>query len=186
MNNLRPVLGVGLPKTGTTSLKRALRLLGYPRVWGHNPAYCERYFAGDFDCLLKAFGEYRAAQDLPWALIYQLVYREFPDTLFVLTKRKTEDAWFDSLCAHAARKELLNRDYGVRERVFGYRKPDDNKGHHIDIYRKHIETVRDFFADKGTLIEVSWDDGDAWGALCSALGLPLPNAPFPHANKKPA
>jgi len=29
---------------------------------------------------------------------------------------------------------------------------------------------------------VDWQPGDGWEPLCAALGVPVPDAPFPHVN----
>ena len=46
-------------------------------------------------------------------------------------------------------------------------------------YEAHIAAVR-----AGVPAEqlVEWQPGDGWGPLCDALGVAVPDAPFPHAN----
>jgi hypothetical protein len=46
--------------------------------------------------------------------------------------------------------------------------------------------VLDFFRNQGALHLVRtfcWEDSDGWDSLCSFLGVPIPNAPFPHSNR---
>jgi hypothetical protein len=46
-------------------------------------------------------------------------------------------------------------------------------------YERHIEAVR---AEVPPERLVEWTTGDGWAPLCEALGLPVPDAPFPHVN----
>ncbi len=49
------------------------------------------------------------------------------------------------------------------------------------IFNKHIEDVKAYVpADKLLIYDVS----DGWGPLCKFLGVPEPNEPLPHLNKK--
>ncbi len=181
---LRKVIGVGLPKTGTSSLQSALKLLGYKRFAGFDMDDCMKYLRGDIEPLVAKMETRDGAQDWPWPLLYQPLYRAYPDALFVLTLRKDEDAWCASMQAHAELKRKLVRPPGMRQHIYGYENPADNPQHHIDHYRAHNDRVRDYFSGKGQLIEACWENGDGWEVLCDALALPVPADDFPHANKR--
>ena len=49
----------------------------------------------------------------------------------------------------------------------------------IAAYERHNADVR-ATADPARLIE--WQPGDGWEPLCAALGVPVPDDPFPHVN----
>jgi hypothetical protein len=49
----------------------------------------------------------------------------------------------------------------------------------VAAYDRHIQEVRER-VPPGRLVE--WQPGDGWAPLCQALGLPEPEAPFPHVN----
>jgi hypothetical protein len=49
----------------------------------------------------------------------------------------------------------------------------------IAAYERHNMDVRST-ADPSRLVE--WEPGDGWGPICAALGVPVPQEPFPHAN----
>ncbi len=180
------IICVGLPKTGTSSLRDALLLLGYGPRLGFNNAHCERYLNGDINGLVAELAPYQFAHDWPWCLMYEAIYQAYPDTVFILTKRRSVNDWFSSLKSHADRKhERLGPErISMRSRVFGYENPMDNRIHHIQFYRTHIQKVRSFFGDRGTLVELSWDSGHGWRQLCAALGKEVPDTPFPHVNKR--
>ena len=46
-------------------------------------------------------------------------------------------------------------------------------------YERHLEQVRAEI-DLGRLVE--WQPGDGWERICRALGVPVPDQPFPHVN----
>ena len=55
----------------------------------------------------------------------------------------------------------------------------DDREAAIAAYERHNAEVRRR-APKERLVE--WSPGDGWEPLCRALGVPVPDAPFPHAN----
>src|SRR6478736_8260017 len=95
------VFGIGMGKTGTTSLERAFIELGY-RV-GPQTVF-ERHFdawaAGEFGALLADIERFEAFQDVPFCLprTYRLLYERFPSAKFVLTVRNSSVQWYESLC----------------------------------------------------------------------------------------
>lgn len=102
------VLCFGLPRTGSSSLREALRLLGYHDVyhgasaWSENPRDCElwlealrakychqgrEYGREDFDRLL---GHCQAAMDQPATLFAKELLDFYPDAKVVMTMRDYE------------------------------------------------------------------------------------------------
>lgn len=49
----------------------------------------------------------------------------------------------------------------------------------IAAYQEHVARVRTT-VEPGRLLE--WQAADGWGPLCAALGVPVPDEPFPHEN----
>ena len=49
-------------------------------------------------------------------------------------------------------------------------------------YDAHAAAVREAFAGTGRLLE--WRATDGWAPLCAALGVPVPDEPFPHVNTR--
>ncbi|CAF5135466.1 unnamed protein product, partial [Rotaria sp. Silwood1] len=91
-NNLR-VIGAGLPRTGTSSLKTALEILGFGPCHHmtellKKPEQGEiflRIFDGyeaDFRELLKG---YRSSVDVPTALFYKELHQLYPQAKLILT-----------------------------------------------------------------------------------------------------
>lgn len=175
------VLGIGLNRTGTTTLGVCLR------HWGFNHRACdhaafELWRTGRYDELLSVVRQYDSFEDWPWPLIYREIDEAFPGTKFILTRRKDPQTWFDSLCRHAER--IGPTDY--RESIYGHAMPHGHREEYIAFYERHNEAVRAYFRDRpDDFLEVCWEQGDGWDELSSFLGLQRPDLPFPHANQTP-
>jgi hypothetical protein len=48
-------------------------------------------------------------------------------------------------------------------------------------YEQHNATVRATVPPERL---VDWQPGDGWDPICTALGMPVPDTPFPHTNTK--
>src|SRR5690606_37291517 len=77
--------GIGLNKTGTSSLRAALEHLGY-RVCGPRKDLLRAIRRGDFSGFDQVVDAYDAFEDFPWPLVFEYLYERYgSDTKFVLT-----------------------------------------------------------------------------------------------------
>ena len=97
------VIAPGFGRTGTTSLKEALEILGF------GPAYQmqEIFFKRPFHVSLwrdavrgnanwnKIFKDYGSITDFPASSFYKDIYKEYPNAKFILTERDF-DSWYNS------------------------------------------------------------------------------------------
>jgi hypothetical protein len=177
------VIGIGLNKTGTTTLAVALKLLGYERHLSNRRDLLARLRAGDLAPALAALEAADVAEDWPFPLMYREIFDRFgEDARYVLTVRRDAEAWLASLKAHALRTPP---DRHARLLAYGYAYPQGAETHHLAFYARHNAEVRAFFRARGAshlLLEACWEAGDGWDKLCGFLGLPVPPVPFPHAN----
>ena len=175
------IVGIGLNKTGTKTLGECLRHWQLMHKSFDAQAF-ELWRQKDYPALLRIVDEYESFEDWPWPLIYQEIDLAYPDSKFILTKRKSPKVWFQSLCKHADRTgPTIFRKY-----VYGYEMPHPYKDQHIQFYNNHLTSVRAYFRSRPeSFIEVCWEDGDGWQALATFLGFATPLIPFPHANKVP-
>lgn len=175
------VFGIGLSKTGTTTLDGAFTLLGLRSV--HYP-FPERMVAGD----LAFLDNLDAATDISITAYYRELDRRFPGSRFVMTTRPLEP-WLASVERHFAardpKKYLGDSPAGIiRERCYGRRQFD--RAAFIDAFHRHHAQVRDYFRPRpGDLLEMSICNGEGWSVLCPFLGLPTPHVDFPHLHKQP-
>jgi hypothetical protein len=193
------VVGAGLGRTGTHSLKLALeQLLGgrcyhMLEVFEH-PEHIQHWQDAvdgkpiDWDALFEG---YTAAVDWPEAAFYEELSERYPDAVVLLSTRRSADAWWDSANAtifEISRREVppdvpdsLQRQIKMAHDMFDKTfTPDwDDPDAAKRAYEKHNETVRETIAADRLL---DWQPGDGWGPICAALDVPVPDEPFPHVN----
>lgn len=181
-SRLAKVIGVGFHKTGTKTLAACLETLGYRNRSLDREAF-ERWRLGEIDALLDEMCDADSFEDWPWPLVYREASERFPDARFVLTTRRDDAVWLESLSLHIDRHRTTTFNY--RGHVYGVDEPRAHPERFLEVYRAHNAGVREFFAAKpGRLLEVCWEDGGGWEPLCRFLGHPVPDAPFPHANRR--
>jgi hypothetical protein len=170
------VFGIGFHKTGTTSLAKALTILGY-RVTGPNgvddPAIAEHVYEMAFD-LAKKFD---AFQDNPWPILYRELDKEFPNSKFVLTIRPTSP-WIKSILNH-----FDQDDTAMRKWIYGVGHPKGNEAIYVDRYERHNREVLEYFSGRtNDFLILDVTRGEGWQKLCPFLGKRIPSAAFPCAN----
>jgi hypothetical protein len=196
------VVGAGVGRTGTLSLKTALeRLLGgrcyhmletFDRpddlpVWeaavnGTQPDWPA--FLSDFD----------ATVDWPASAFWPEMAEAFPDAIVLLSTRSSTDAWWNSAHntifdvmrgerppadgaigeVHRAQASMVHAMFEVR-----FTKDVQDEAAAKAAYEAHNAAVR-AGVDRARLVD--WQPGDGWEPICAALDLPVPAEPFPHAN----
>ncbi len=189
------VVGSGLGRTGTKSLKDALELLlGAPcyhmmECFQHpdHPATWHAAMRGepvDWDQLLDG---YVASVDWPAAACWKELAEANPDAL-VLHSERPADQWFASA------------DATIFE-TFKHGPPDDRPNEWFDMATAMLRDrfTPDFLDRDAAMAAVDawnadvrasapadrlliWNTGDGWDPICEALGLPVPDEPFPHTN----
>ncbi len=187
------VVGAGLGRTGTHSLKLALeQLLGGPcyhmtEVFGR-PADLDVWadaYRGSPPDWTELFADYRAVVDWPAAGCWRQIADAFPEAPVLLSERDA-DGWWTSASATifavvggppGADGEGFARMTEAMLAAFDHDWRDEKAAKAA--YLAHNDEVRATVpADR--LIE--WRPGDGWGPLCAGLGLDTPDEPFPHVN----
>ena len=165
---LDPVFGVGLGKTGTTTLWEALNILGW------SPGY---HNVVDW---MIAFSP--SSSDSPAAIRYERLATAYPRAKFVLTVRDRQ-SWLRSRDNQRRRRPGRFEEYSdVRKYLYGTTNPaptQDPWGK----YQAHVAAVRAFFEGSGRLLELNICEGEGWEKLCPFLGVEVPDIPFPWANR---
>lgn len=182
------VFGLGLSKTGTSSLCDALNLLGVKTV--HYP-FDERTFAElrEGNYRLSLMEDYQGAVDIPVAPFYAQFDREYPSSKFILTVRERE-GWLESCEVHwrlmSQWWENFPRFKRFQEFIGAcvYGTHAFNRERFDFVYRTHAQNVCDYFRGReDDFLVIDICGGEGWEKLCPFLGLPAPRAPFPHANE---
>jgi Sulfotransferase domain len=178
MRQFNKLFGVGISRTGTTSLAAALNQLGIPTI--HWPTS------------MHAICKYRGAVDTTVACRYVELDQIFPGSLFIYTERDAS-TWLESVRGHfRAFGDDLMLPEGHKQfaeeaniRLYGAIRPIDRTL--LESYTRHHESLLSYFKrDPDRLLRMNLAKGDGWGSLCSFLGLPIVDAPFPHINSTEA
>jgi hypothetical protein len=185
------VVGAGVGRTGTLSLKFALeRLLGAPcyhmmEVFGkpeHVPLWygATRGKMPDWHALMRG---YAAAVDWPASAFWPELADASPDALVVLSVRDA-DSWWRSAngtifpgAERAPTEEWRRMIDGMFASRFTSAIRDREAA--LAAFERHNEEVRTRVPAHRLL---EWRAGDGWAPLCQRLGLPIPAEPFPHVN----
>jgi hypothetical protein len=191
------VIGAGVGRTGTMSLKIALEgLLGGPcyhthelfqRGWYHARLW-QQAFDGRLRDWDEIYGDYVATVDWPGAAAWRELSVAYPDALVLLSVRSSADAWFASVAPTVG--ELMARPPTASIREWHAMATEMLRTRFAPVplerdaavaaYERHNAQVRAAIpADR--LVE--WQPGDGWAPLCGRLGVPQPDEPFPHLNK---
>ncbi|AQZ67209.1 unnamed protein product [[Actinomadura] parvosata subsp. kistnae] len=203
------VVGAGFPRTGTTSLRKALeRLLGAPCY------HMEELFARpgdaavwrdacagtlpDWDGFLAG---YAAGVDWPVSWFWRELSAAYPDALVLLSRRESPERWYESMdrtvlqgARHlmgggpagerppllAGSAEQADAMQDVIRALFGgaFGDPYD-RDRIVAAYERHLAEVR-ATVPAHRLLE--WQPSEGWEPVCAALGVPVPDEPFPHEN----
>jgi hypothetical protein len=172
------VFGIGLSKTGTTSLYAALHFLGFRSgTFGHlRQLRLHDWFKGDFskDYLHK----YDAMTDLPIGTFFRELDQRYPASKFILTVRDV-DQWLQScgrLFSHPPRDSFVEQ---VRMRTYGMLSYDVHRFRMV--YQNHVKSVTRHFSERKTsLLVLDIAGGEGWNELCQFLHRDKPDRLFPH------
>ena len=192
------LVGAGLGRTGTLSLKQALeRLLDRPcyhmlEVFGRpdHVAVWQAAIDGSLPDWDKLFDGFVAVVDWPAAAFWREIADTNPDAPVLLSTRASPEEWWQSA------------DRTILEVFRSEPRPDGQADDHwrkmvtdllekrfvhdfLDAeaakaaYERHNEEVRKAI-EPSRLVE--WQPGDGWEPICAALGVGVPDEPFPHTN----
>ncbi len=206
------IIGAGLPRTGTNTLKESLEKLGYMKTYHMKELLVHpenlHYWLTLRDTGSTQWDElyngYQATVDFPGYPWYKEHMKKYPEAKVILTVRPFEK-WYTSIYSTIWKagpqnfkqkmammaKLLLNPRLRsvikcvkfAKQSIFHTHFQDrfEDKAFAEKMFYKHIEDVKAYVpADKLLIFDVS----EGWGPLCKFLGVPEPDQPIPHLNKK--
>lgn len=206
---MNKVFGIGLSRTGTSSLNEALEILGYRSVhfpiimentsleatakyrlnkWakelGAKNPLSEDFTSGTGNSLSfkrPKETDFDAMTDLSVARFYRELDESFPNSKFILTVRD-ESAWLNS-CSKFFAKGTHQFFKWRQVSVDMYGVESYSQTAFQDAYARHISNVRSYFNNRpNDLLVMNIPAGDGWEKLCPFLGKPVPDRPFPKTN----
>jgi hypothetical protein len=189
------VIGSGLGRTGTLSLKLALEQLGFGpchhmmEVFQHPESTPLWVAAGrgqpDWEAI---FAGYQAMVDYPGSRFWRELAAYYPDAKVIHSTRDA-DAWFDSTQATILAPGSFAENPPEPMREFFEIVTGDFEGRIHD--RAHM--VARFHAHEAEVLATIPKDrllvfnvGDGWRPLCAFLGAPVPDSPYPSENSRDA
>lgn len=164
--------GIGLGRTGTTSLCEALAILGYRNIL-HNPSF-------------EALHTADAGADNGVTIFYKYLDYIYPGSKFILTVRDL-DSWLDSMEYASSIFTLTSLDDRIQimRRMLIYETIRFDKRKFRDAYARHCDDVKRYFYRRPEdLLEMNITAGEGWASLCPFLGVPISSMPFPHSHRR--
>ena len=180
------VFGLGLSKTGVTSLREALRVVGWRRTAQMGLDFYPRVVDSPrptTEALRSYFAEIDATTDLPYAVFAPELLRAFPTALFVLTTRKLHSWWPSVQRQLAAAYPAQHPISRTRTLAYGHPEP-----HELLYKRRFIahaaEVLRTVPCDRLLLLDLV-EGREGWQRLAPFLRVHMPDVVFPHLKPAP-
>ena len=188
------IIGVGMGRTGTASLKVALEALDIGRCYHmsdvlKNPKCTSDWINAaegkpDWE---KIFSDYSATVDSPGCYFWKELADYYPKAKVILTVRDA-NKWFDSIneTIHSAEfaRFIKNSPFGemVQKTIWdmmGNRMHD--RKHMVNFFNKHSSEIVNSIAPERLLV---YQISEGWEPLCNFLEVPIPDMVFPRINSR--
>ena len=156
---------IGLEKTGTAPLARALQNIGY-NVTGKNGPLLRPRIAQVYQhvCIRKSY-KFEAFYGNPWPLMFREMYQLWPNAKFILTIRDPNE-WIASMT-----QAFGGTSTPIRELIYGAGDPAGQENQYIRQMVKHENAVREFFLkDPGSLLVMDISESNDYQPLERFLG----------------
>jgi hypothetical protein len=183
------IFGIGMHKTATTSLSKALTTLGYDSAHWKNAHWARAIWEEiKADGKSKTLEKSYALCDLPITLLFRELDLAYPGSKFILTLRD-EDEWLESVRTHWSDKNPWRGQWDtdpfthrVHRELYGGVKFDEVRMRAR--FRRHNAEVLEYFKDRPQdLLIMNMSAGAGWYELCGFLRKPIPTDPYPRENK---
>ena len=199
------VIGAGLGRTGTMTLKTALEQLGFGpchhmiEVFAHpeQAAFWRRAAGGEAVDWDEGFKGYNSSVDWPSAHFYKQTAAHWPEAKVILSRRDPK-RWYESM-TETILKAMRERAFGggeggggsgskehpmrfaemiVKDQTFH---GDFSEANVIAAFERHNAEVIATIPPERLLV---FEAAQGWGPLCAFLGVPVPETDFPRTNSR--
>jgi len=192
------IIGLGVGRTGTYTLKLAINQLGF------GPCHHMEEVLKNMEVQVSLWSDalkgnanwsaiyegFNSAVDWPTAGFYRELIKEYPTAKFILTERSPE-SWADSFGSTIYKliegrdkaPEKMHRWLNMVNEVLiksGFPNGLDRDGL-IEGFIAHNKAVREVIPQEHLLV---FQVKDGWEPLCKFLNVPVPNMPFPRTNNR--
>jgi hypothetical protein len=173
------IFGIGLTRSGTTSLHAALVVLGYSSIhYPIKPAL--RWLNGDYSS--ETTRGWTAITDLPTSVFFRELDRSHEDVRFIVTTRE-KNAWLESNERYFNRTPASNSRTIFRDmmRIALYGTAQFNSARFSWVHDDHMQKVQEYFGtDNPRVLFMDVTQGNPWTQLCNFLGEDVPDMKFPR------
>lgn len=177
----KKVFGIGLNKTGTSTLGECATILGLRQTGPDGNLLEDLVRRNDCSRIFAKVRHYDLFQDWPWPLCYEQLDEAFPGSKFILTVRSSPGRWLKSLKSHTERSIPFLR---TNKLAYGFHYPHNHEEKFLEFYERHNDNIRSYFSNReNDFIELCWEKGDGFEKLCNFLGCDMPKVPLPHVNQ---
>ena len=188
------IIGAGMGRTGTASLKVAIEALGIGDCYHmsevlKNPEFIKGWISAaegkpDWDTI---FSGYSATVDNPGCNYWKELAAHYPDAKVILTTRDA-GTWFESTneTIHSAEfaSFMKNSPFGEMIQKTMWDRMENrmqDREHMVDFFnRRSTEITASIPAERLLVYQVS----DGWKPLCEFLDVPVPDMEFPRINSR--
>ena len=196
------IICVGIGKTGTTSISKALRHLGYTvfdweeQVFDFQDHWVDVFQNGAQLDVKRVYQHADAVVDAPGNFFWEEILEAYPDSKVILSERE-EGSWLKSLVnqlqvfeAVISRRFLAVLSPTSRKQIFilyshltAILGSADPKSACVlrTRYRMHNHRVKSLVPPEKLLV---YNVKQGWKPLCDFLGCEVPTVAFPHENVK--
>jgi hypothetical protein len=206
------IIGAGLPRTGTNTLKSSLEKLGYTKTYHmkellvhpENLTYWQTLKETGTTQWDELYNGYQASVDFPAYPWYKEHMKQYPDAKVILTVRPFEKwhssvystiwqagpqtvpqkiAMLTKLLFNPRLRSVIKCVKLAKEMIFGV----SFQGRFLDkdfAEKMFNKHIEDVKAYVPADKLLVFDVSEGWGPLCNFLGVPEPAEPLPHLNKR--
>lgn len=185
------IFEIGVAKTGTTSLRKALKILGLNCKGFSKECYCPTLnptFKDSWPVMCDVADKYDAFTDGPWHDVsFKLWDKRYPNSKFIILERDDE-SWIWSAYSFFNGKTV--HDPIVPEnKIIEFTRMDKDPSYReyysgvLEWKKEKYDGIKKYFKDRpNDLLVMNICDGDGWEKLCPFLNKEIPDIPFPKKN----
>jgi hypothetical protein len=188
------VIGAGMPRTGTSSLKMALDMLGFGPCYHMTEVITHPERADDWSAAAdgkpvdwdKVFQGYSSTVDAPGNGFYLALAAKYPQAKVILSVRDPE-SWFTSTQESILQPPIMqmHTKLGTLDMCnkigWGDRPELRDKNYMLSRFQKHNEEVKKTIPAARLLV---FEAKQGWEPLCKFLGVAVPSQPYPKVNSR--
>jgi len=195
---------IGRNKTGTTSVEKCLKDLGY-MIGDQKEAelFIDDYANGNFNNILKFCDTAEVFQDAPfsWPKTYRHLHEKYPNAKYILLERDSSEEWYESVVRF--HRKIINggKPVGAQDlKEFTYRRKgylwevaqvvygvNECNVYDRDLYIKNYEAynkeVKEFFRGAENFLSIKLSDKNVNETLAKFLNKNPADVNMPHLNQ---